>query len=130
MGLDRILIVIIFSSKKLTIKITKYLRGCVNEKKELLLLCASIVFSIIIAEVILRGYYYYTFIGSINDIYEVKPGNALYYKLGYMIRPSQDWKIVYELKPNLDYPFSETIVKTNANGWKDNEFSEKKRITP
>lgn len=85
----------------------------------------SIIVSVILAEVILRLHYSATYGKTLKDTYTIKTVARPYYTLGYLIRPSPYWKIVYELKPGLDVTFLGKGLKTNSGGWREKEFTQK-----
>lgn len=89
------------------------------------ILIFSIIFSVFFAEIGLRIHYMNTNGRTIQDAYKIRTINRPYYTLGYLIRPSEHWKIVYELKPDMNVTFIGKELITNSLGWRDSEFTEK-----
>ena len=97
----------------------------VRRRKELLLLVISLVFALMMIELMSRAYLVYD---SRKDLewafthYE-NLSNGSTVTLGMLIRPSSDANIIYEMKPNLNVSFVNVPVRTNSKGWRDNEFN-------
>ncbi len=104
----------------------------INEDKgklKVYILLFSIVLSFCFAELVLRIHYANTIGRTVQDAYKIRTINRPYYTLGYLIRPSAHWKVVYELKPSMNVTFTGKKLITNSDGWREEEFKKKDNDT-
>lgn len=89
-------------------------------RPELLLLLASIVFSLLLAEVILRVHYAVTYSGTLEDLKSDLPPPGADVDFGDMLAVSAWPRLVYQLKPHLDgVRWKDVSVSTNSLGFRE-----------
>ena len=97
-------------------------------RKEILLLIASVVFSLFLAEVVLRLHYVLSYSGTLEDLESEssRPAVGADVKLGDMLAISDSPRLIYQLMPDLDVEFHDSSVRTNSAGWREGELPEAK----
>ncbi len=89
-----------------------------------LLLLASILFSLVLAEALLRLLYVATYTGTLEDLNSQIPDPGAEVGLGDILALSTSDRLVYLLKPNLDVRFKGAQVRTNALGFRESTLPE------
>lgn len=88
-------------------------------RPELLLLIASIVVSVLLAEALLRIYYSVTYTGTLEDLNSKLPPPGVEAHFGDMVTLSAYPRLVYQFKPGLDVLWKDASVRTNAQGFRE-----------
>jgi lysophospholipase L1-like esterase len=96
----------------------------VRHRKELALLVAAAAVGLLLAEVALRLDYSLSYSGTLEDLQsQAAPppaGSSVY--LGQILRMNSEPRLVYTLLPNLDVTFLKGPLRTNAEGWREEEI--------
>jgi hypothetical protein len=93
--------------------------------KRVLLASISTLLCLLAAEAVLRSHTLVTSRGSLEEAYEKSTGVPPAGKpasFGEMVRPSNNPRIIYELKPGLDVVFKGAVTRTNSAGWREDEI--------
>jgi len=96
----------------------------VRGRRELALLGGALALSLLLAEVGLRLFYSLTFSGTLEDLQSKAtppPAGSKVY-LGQILRMSGEPRLVYRLLPNLDVRFLDGALRTNSQGWREEEI--------
>ena len=96
----------------------------IKKKKEIFLLLVTIFLCMTVVELLVRIYDIWLTSQTISRAFNnyTLPAKGSHANLGDLVRPVADDNMVYALKPNLDVFFLNELVRTNTEGFRDEEF--------